>query len=446
MALMKMKKLDVYVAAAGVALCAATLAAGPDTKNVGPRARSHFLPEDFEGLRADGRYENNLAWAHDMVRSMKPVYSLDKVKSPGEFPAWRAKVRAKLRELLQVPDPLPKVEFKLLKEEPRAGYRLRTYEFYPEPKLAVRMMMLVPDAAAEGKAKVPAMVSLPGSGASLESLAGEPDDYACRYPARNRQSWFFAKMGIVGVALENPATAHNSADGVNHYICQAQFARLMTLMGRSNWGFVTTHALETVAFLRSLPFVDAKRIGIAGMSLGCIPALYAAVLDKGIAAVVYNDFVSSWSANATSVTKRLGGGVDARRPFGFYKWFDDEPDLMAAVAPRPMIFAEGGGWKNCIEKVKRGYVLAGAPDKLTVRYYEKYADPASRKYEDVDLHEAKGLTENDYLIFSNVDASQHSFHPDINLPWLSNVFFGKADFSEAFKKDIADSVSAKPAF
>lgn len=441
-----MKGVAISVVVSAVLCSASAFAAGPDAKNLGPRTRGHFMPEDFETQRPDGRYESDVAWAHELVRSMKPVLSLDTVEHPRDFPAWRASVREKLRELLQVPDPLPKVEFKLLAEEPRDGYRLRTYEFYPEPKLAVRMMMLVPDAAAEGRAKVPAMVSLPGSGASLESLAGEPDEYVCHFPARNRQSWFFAKMGIVGVALENPATAHNGVEGVNHYAGQGQFARLMTLAGRSNWGFVTTHVLETIAFLRSLPFVDETRIGVSGMSLGCIPALYAAVLDEGIAAVIYNDFVSSWAANATSVTKRLGAGVDARRPFGFHKWFDDEPDLMAAVAPRPMIFAEGGSWRNCIEKAKRGYELAGAPDNLTVRYYEKYADPASRKYEDVDLHEATGLTENDYLLFSNVDAAQHGFHPDVNLPWLAEVFFGKADFTPEFQKDIADSISAPAAW
>ena len=423
-----------------------TPSGGPDAKNAGPRTREYFMPEDFETQRPDGRYESDVAWAHELVRSMKPVLSLDTVAHPRDFPAWRASVREKLRELLQVTDPLPKIEFKLLTEEPRDGYRLRTYEFYPEPKLAVRMMMLVPDAAAEGRTKVPAMVSLPGSGASLESLAGEPDEYVCHFPARNRQSWFFAKMGIVGVALENPATAHNGVEGVAHYAGQGQFARLMTLAGRSNWGFVTTHVLETVAFLRSLPFVDETRIGVSGMSLGCIPALYAAVLDEEIAAVIYNDFVSSWAANATSVTKRLGAGVDARRPFGFLKWFDDEPDLMAAVAPRPMILAEGGSWRNCIEKAKRGYELAGAPDNLTVRYYEKYADPASRKFEDVDLHEAKGLSDDDYLLHSNVDAAQHSFHPDVNLPWLAEVFFGKAHFTPEFQKDIADSISAPGAW
>jgi hypothetical protein len=441
-----MMKKQLIMIGAALAAAVAAYAASPDARNEGPRTRRTFQPGDFETKRADGRFESDVAWAHDMVMNMKPEYSLDTVKAPSEFPAWRTKVRAKLRELLQVPDPLPKVEFRMLKEEPRVGYHLRTYEFYPEPRLAVRMLMLVPDAAAEGKAKVPAMVSMPGSGASLESLAGEPDEYVCHFPARNRQSWFFAKMGIVGVALENPATANNGVDGLNHYSGQQQFARLMALAGRSNWGYMVTHVLETVEFLRSLPFVDPARVGVAGMSLGCIPALYAAVIDERIAAVVYNDFVSSWVANATSVTKDLGSFVDARRPFGFHRWFDDEPDLMAAVAPRPMIFTEGGAWKNCIEKVQRGYMLAGRPDALAIRYYERYSDPATRKYEDVDLHKVTGLTGRDYLSYSNVDPGQHSFHPDVNLPWLAEVFFGKVDFSPEFKKDIADSVAAKPAW
>ena len=83
-----MKKLDVFVVAVGVALCAATLVAGPDTKNLGPSARGNFMPEDFEESRPDGRYENNLAWAHDMVRNMTPIYSLDKVKNPDAMTSY----------------------------------------------------------------------------------------------------------------------------------------------------------------------------------------------------------------------------------------------------------------------------------------------------------------------------------------------------------------------
>ena len=48
--------------------------------------------------------------------------------------------------------------------------------------------------------------------------------------------------------------------------------------------------------------------------------------------------------------------------------------LMAAVAPRPMVFSEGGAWKGMIEKVVRAYRMAGAERNLHVAYYEKFAD------------------------------------------------------------------------
>ncbi len=404
------------------------------------RMRNSFQPEDFETKRTDGRFENHMAFAWDYVRRMVPEYSFNKLKDADELPPWRAKVRAKLGELLMLPEKLPAPEFKMLREERRDEYRLYRYEFYPEARLAVPILVLVPERAINDESKVPAVVCLPGSGASLNSLAGEPDEYGNHYPARNRQAWHYAQLGMVSVAIENPATAESGVREVNHFATQAQFARMMTLAGRSNWGFMVEHVLETVDFLRRHPNVDPKRVAISGMSLGCIPALYAAVMSDNIAAVVYNDYVSSWAANALSVTKGLGGGVDARRPFGFYRWFDDEPDLMAAVAPRPMIFAEGGAWTNCIEKVLRAYRLAGAEKNLHVAYYEKYADPAARKHEGVDLHQAKGLTDNDYLVMSNVDADQHSFHPDINLPWLAKVFFGTSKLTPRQKTVIEESV------
>lgn len=419
-----------------LALLAGAVAAGTP----GVRVRNTFVPDDFETRRADGHFENHMAFAWDYVRRLVPEYSFDKLKDASELPAWRAKVRTKLWELLTLPEKIPVPEFKLLREEVRDGYRLCRYEFCPEERLVVSILVLVPNGAIVGKAKVPAVVCLPGSGASLNSLAGEPDEYGNHYPARNRQAWHYAQLGMIGVAIENPATAESGVREVNHFATQAQFARMMALAGRSNWGFMVEHVLETIGFLKRHPHVDSKRIAVSGMSLGCIPALYAAVLSDDVAAVVYNDFVSSWAANALSVTKGIGGSVDARRPFGFHRWFDDEPDLMAAVAPRPMIFAEGGAWKNCIEKVQKAYRLAGAEKNLRVAYYEKYADPTTRRHEDVDLHEAKGLSAEDYLVRSNVDAGQHGFHPDVVLPWLQEVFFGSAELTPRQKAIIDASV------
>jgi len=424
------------------AICLGTVCAGAAEPSVRLRSRAYLMPQDFETKRPDGRYENHMAFAWDYVRRMVPEYSFDKVKDGAEIPAWRAKVRTKLCELLQLPDPLPKPAFKLLSEEPRAGYRLYRYEFYPEERLAVPILVLVPEAVLRENRRVPAMVCLPGSGASLNSLAGEPEpkEYNSHYPARNRQAWHYAQIGMIGVAIENPATAESGVSEVEHMLTQHQFARFMTLAGRSSWGFMVEHVLETIGFLKDHPHVDPARIGVSGMSLGCIPALYTAVVSDDVAAVVYNDFVSSWAANAVSVTKRLSG-VDPRRPFGFHRWFDDEPDLMAAVAPRPMILSEGGAWKGVIEKVQRAYRLAGAEDKLCIRYYKKYSEATGRTHEDVDLHKTTGLTGDEYLTHSNVDARDHSFHPDVNLPWIAKTFFGKAEFDDWIWREIDASVA-----
>lgn len=413
------------------------------------RSRNKMETRDYKTTREDGRFENHVAFIRDYVRRMVPEYSFDKVTKAEDVPAWRAKVRAKLGELLQIPEPLPHPEFKRISEERRIGYRLYRYEFYPEARLVIPILMLVPESAIAEKRKVPAVVCMPGSGASLLSLAGEPEEFGNHYPARNRQAWHFAQIGMIGVAIENPATAESGVREVNHWVTQQQFARLMTLAGRSNWGWMVEHVLETVGFLKEHPNVDAKKIAVSGMSLGCIPVLYAAVMSDDIAAVVYNDFVSSWAAKTTSVTEGISGGscgvgpeVDARRPHGFHRWFDDEPDLMAAIAPRPMIFTEGGSWKGVIEKVQRAYELTGKAENLMVSFQKKYADPASRKHWNTDLHKVEGITFEDYQKMSNMDMPDHSFHPEVILPWLANVFWGKANFPPEVQREIEASVAS----
>ncbi len=51
---------------------------------------------------------------------------------------------------------------------------------------------------------------LPGSGASLEGLVGGKDPYFTRYPIRNRQAWWYAKAGMIAVAL--PGCANGAPD------------------------------------------------------------------------------------------------------------------------------------------------------------------------------------------------------------------------------------------
>ena len=58
----------------------------------------------------------------------------------------------------------------------------------------------------------------------------------------------------------------------------------------------------------------------------------------------------------------------------------------------------------------------------------------------------RGLTPEEFFEVANVDAPQHSFHPDVNLPWLSRIFFGKVDFPPELEEAIRFSAAAPGAW
>ena len=404
--------------------------------------KEQFTEANYRPSRADGRFERSLGFVMDYLRRMRPKLGFEQVSCAEEFGPWREKVKAKLRELLRMREELV-VEFKLLSEEPRDGYNLCRYEFYPEPGLVIPILVLVPDCARQPGAKVPAVICSPGSAAGLNSLAGEPDRCFNRYRKRNKQAWFYAQAGMVGVAIENPATAFNSEPEIEYGQVQTRFFSLLAMTGRNYQGFVTEQRLMVVEFLKRLPFVDAKRIAVSGLSLGCGGVLYAALMSDDIAAAVYNDFVCSALIRTISTTDTATGPTLASARMASNEWFDVQPDLMAALAPKPLLLDEGGPWKGHLDKIVQAYGFSGHPENLQITYYPKYADPSSRIHDHEDLREVRGLTPGQYLEYANVDASQHSFHSEVAVPWLMRQFYGHDDMSPKLRAAIEEAVAEK---
>lgn len=410
------------------------------------KKEAKFSRENFQSGRADGRFDRSLGFIYDFLRRKKPALSFDKVTTPEEFPAWREKVRVKLRELLRMRDHA-QPEFVLLKDEKREGYRLFHYEFYPEENLAVPFLMLIPDDVLAGARKAPAVICNSGAGASKESLAGEPSTYPNRYPLRNRQAWWYVKAGFISIAVDNPGTASCSEPGIPYGLTQLRFYSLLLRSGRTYQGFITEQRLMLLEFLKNHPLVDAERLACSGLSLGCGGVLYTTVLSDDVKAMIYNDFVCDGDARIFSVTEFPASPVMAASFIpGAADWFAIQPDLTASVAPRPVLLAEGGAWKGNIEKIVRAYELLGARENLSLHYYRKYSDPASRQYDDVDLRNTTGLTPMDYLDHSYVDVSQHSFHPELAIPWLTKLFFGKECDTPGLLREINDSIHEKEHF
>jgi len=103
---------------------------------------------------------------------------------------------------------------------------------------------------------------------------------------------------------------------------------------------------------------------------------------------------------------------------GLFEWFD-YTDLEASLAPRPLLFTEGGR-ANQIAQIRQAYALHGAAEALQVYHYEKYRDPESRPLDGVEM--PIGITMEQYFAYANVDAAQHRFRPTRAVPWLAKVF------------------------
>lgn len=114
-----------------------------------------------------------------------------------------------------------------------------------------------------------------------------------------------------------------------------------------------------------------------------------------------------------------------RRPFPnsirhliprYWQYFNF-PDVAASLAPRPIIFTEGGLDRD-FQLVQSAYRVSGKPSHAACYHYPKFADPARRK--EVKALSA-GLDGPTFLQAANVDPAAHYFKHELVLPWLKQV-------------------------
>ena len=276
----------------------------------------------------------------------------------------------------------------------------------------VPYLVLIPDGVSAAS-PAPAVMCFPGSTSSKESLAGELefDGSTSDRPhwERNRMALRYAREGMVAVAVDNPGIGE-----LSHPLRRERIELSLGAIwiGRSYEGLTVSTKLPILDWLKVQPYVDPGRIATSGHSLGAKPALILGVLDRSICAVVWNDFCSSWRERAVAMNLHL---ISYHQYVpGFLEWFD-YTDLLASLAPRPLAITEGGRTRD-IEVIRDAYRLLGAEDQFEVAYYPKFADPAAREYDDVDIPE--GLDFDEFFRYVNVDVAEHSFKYEVAVLWL----------------------------
>lgn len=390
--------------ALGLCVVLGTLSGGASAEEALPAA---------DRPREDGRLVGTAAFWQAYLREHRPALAFDPSMAAEQMPAWRESVCARLRELARFPDVPGQPDPKHLGTLQRDGYEVQKWEAYPEPRSVVPFLVLVPTGVSAATPR-PAVLCLPGSGYTKESLAGEPElggGPPTGVRGHDNMAQWYAKAGFVAVAVDNPDIGETSGpvppDALSLYLLWA---------GRSYETLAVFQKLPILHWMAQQPFIARDRIALSGHSLGAKHALLLALLDPTPVAVVWNDSVVSWRERAV-VSDLQAPFVSRQFIPGLIEWFD-YPDLMAALAPRPLLICEGGRTRD-IDRVREAYRLAGAEDSFEVAYYPKYATPEQRPLDDVDMPE--GLSLDEYLRYANVDPSGHWFKENVAVPWLQKV-------------------------
>ena len=257
---------------------------------------------------------------------------------PTELKAWqkdRLEVRKTLLKCLgDLPErPDPRKVVSLVKEE-KDGYTLERFDFFNGVDQTVAGILLIPKGL---KKRAPTIILAHGHSGSKEILCIDEKNPQCAGPV-------LARKGYVVAAIDSYFCGSRRSNGpagkIDAKPPSEEFSlfKYHLLMGRSLWGMMVRDQQCLLDYLETRPEVDAKRIGVSGMSMGCTTSWWLAALDERIASVV-------GVACFTRYTELLAHGN--LRAHGIYYFvpgvlaqFDTEA-IHALIAPRPHLELSG---------------------------------------------------------------------------------------------------------
>lgn len=378
--------------------------------------------------RKDGRHVSSRGVAQALLEEMRPrcAFRPEELRAE-DFPAWRERLRQAMKEVMKHPEKAATQPPKMIKSVQREGYRVEKWEAYPFAQAAVPFLALVPENVSE-HAPAPAILCMPGSGQTKEMLAGETTQDlsgpAVEQPHDNAMALHYVREGWIAIVADNAGTGEEGdkqAKG-RYYNDDENLARILLEMDWSWLGY-TSYADQCILnWMKEQPMIRRDRIVLSGFSLGTEPMMALGVLNPDVYAFVYNDFLCRTLERLQTLTQPNGrGGRPAPNNIrhlipGFLREFDF-PDIVAALAPRPVLCTEGGLDRDFL-MIQKAYQMAGAPEQFTYHHQPKYADAGKRWQGDTLPH---GLDRDTFFRLANVDPRNHYFKKELALPWLRKL-------------------------
>lgn len=368
--------------------------------------------------RSDNRFVSTYGIAHAMLKRTTPKCAFNPDFTPAEFAQWQHNVQTAMEEIMCHPDIKAEKQPVCVSKQQKAGYRQEKWEFYPLPECVSTFYVLIPDGA---KSALPAVMCIPGSGMTKEHLTG---DRAASNP-HTAMALNIVKRGYIAVAVDNAASGE-AADleelaGTGYDYDTS--SRILLELGWSWLGYTSYLNKQVLEWMKQQPDIRNDRIVVSGFSLGTEPLMVLGAMDKSIYGFIYNDFLCNTLERAIVMTYPDRQG---RRPFPnsirhliprFWEYFNF-PDIVASLAPRPIILTEGGLDRD-FDLIRKAYEISGHPENAELHHYPKYADPENRS---TLTTLPEGINRSTFFDMVNCDSPNHYFKDELILPWLDKVF------------------------
>ncbi len=319
---------------------------------------------------------------------------------PASLDAWqqqRTEIRTKLNELLGDLPPRPPVSaFQVISKEDKGTYTLETFQFDNGAGEIVKGYVFIPKQVTPQN-KAPAILYCHWHGGQYDigkqELLQTNATPVAAGPA-------FAEAGYIVFGIDAPCFGERNGqgpDGPQQKGSNGEMtaAKFNLWVGRTLWGMMLRDDLTALDYLCSRPEVDARRIGVTGISMGSTRSWWIMALDDRPRAAVcvgcmtrYEELIRAGMLNAHGIYYFVPGML---------KHFDTEA-VIALAAPRPILFMTG-------------YQDAGSPTD-GVRHI---GDIVSQIY---TLHGADAASHFENKIYPNVG---HVYLPDMwekTVKWL----------------------------
>lgn len=385
-------------------------------------AQQVFQPEQHRKVetdRADGRFLSTYGIAHAMLRDTKPKFAFTEDIDASNFATWQKGLHDAMRLLMNHPETNNQPSPVCVSTEQKEGYTLQKWEFYPLPHAVSTFFVLVPDGL---KKQVPGVLCIPGSHQPKEYLTGE-------LPSRNMRSataMHLVKKGYIAVVVDNPSTGEAS-DLEDKELKNSDYdydnpSRIFLELGWSWLGYTSYLDMQVLEWMKQHPSIRKDRIVVSGFSLGTEPMMVLGCLDESIYAFVYNDFLCQTQERALSMTvpnqeghREFPNSIRHLIP-GWWNYFNF-PDVVASLAPRPVILTEGGLDRD-FDLIHRAYKVAGYPENVETHHYKKFEDASMRKQ---ITQVPEGLTRKEFFETVNVDPGNHYYKNEFIMDWFDRI-------------------------